>query len=49
MDVYKYLNVSTGTVMKNPKVLELVSDHLKTKKLCKNAAKKITVSIKICS
>ena len=41
MDVYKYLNVSTGTVMKNPKVLELVSDHLKTKKLCKNAAKKL--------
>ena len=30
MDVYKSLNISIGTVMKNPKMLKFVSDHLKT-------------------
>ena len=31
MDAYKYLNISIGTVMKNPEMLEFVADHLKTK------------------
>ena len=32
MDVYKSLNISIVTVMKNPKMLKFVPDHLKTKK-----------------
>ena len=31
MDVYKSLNISIGTVMKNPEMLKLVPDHVKTK------------------
>ena len=30
MDFCKSLNVSTGTVMKNPEMLEFILDHLKT-------------------
>ena len=33
MDVYKSLNISIGTVMKNIDMLEFVPDHLKTKKM----------------
>ena len=33
MDVYKSLNISIGTVMKNIDMLEFVLDHLKTKKM----------------
>ena len=32
MDIYKSVKVSTGTVMRIPEMLKLVSDHLKTKK-----------------
>ena len=39
MDSYKSLNVSIGTIMKNPEMLKFVSDHLKTKKMCKHAVK----------
>ena len=35
MDVYKSLNISIGTVMKNPEMLRFISYHLKTKKMCK--------------
>ena len=31
MDVYKSIEVSTGTLMRNPKMLKLVPDYLKTK------------------
>ena len=31
MDVYKSLNISIGTVMKNPEMLKLIPDHVKTK------------------
>ena len=31
MDVYKSLNISIGTVMKNPEMLKPVPDHVKTK------------------
>ena len=34
MDVYKSLNISIGTAMKNPEILKFVPDHLKTKKEC---------------
>ena len=32
MDIYKSLNVNTETAMKNPEMLNLVLDDLKTKK-----------------
>ena len=34
MDIYKPLNISSGTVMKNSEMLKLVPNHLKTKKKC---------------
>ena len=43
-------NISIGTIIKDPEeMLELVLDHLKTKKMCKQAVKKITVRRKVCS
>ena len=41
MDIYKSLNISIETVMKNPKMLKFVPDHLNTKKLCKHTVKKL--------
>ena len=41
-DVYKSLNISIGTVMKNPEMIKFVPDHLKTKKMCKHAVKKLS-------
>ena len=32
MDIYKSLKIDIGTVMKNPEMLNFVTDHLKTKK-----------------
>ena len=32
MDIYKSLNVSIGTAMRNPEILKFVPDHLKAKK-----------------
>ena len=32
MDVYKSLNINTGTVMKNAEMRKFFPDHLKTKK-----------------
>ena len=37
MDMYKSLNVSIETVMKNPETLKCVPDLFKTKTLCKHA------------
>ena len=37
MDIYKSLNISTGTVMKNLEMLKFVPDHLKTKNMCNHA------------
>ena len=42
MDVYKSLNISIGTVMKNSKMSKSVPDHLKTKEMCKHAVKKFS-------
>ena len=40
MGAYNSLNISAVTVMKNPETLRLALDLLKTKKMCKHAAKK---------
>ena len=34
MDMYKSLNISIGTVIRNLEMLKFVPDHLKTKKKC---------------
>ena len=39
IDNYKSLNISIGTVIKNPEMLKFDPDHLKTKKMCKHALK----------
>ena len=46
MDVYKSVKINVGTVMKNPKMLKFVPDHLKTKKMCKCAVKKLSFLIR---
>ena len=33
--------INIGTVIKNPEILKFVHDHLKTKKMCKHAVKKL--------
>ena len=40
-DVYKSLNISTGTVMKNPETLKFVPDYPNSKKMCKHVVKKL--------
>ena len=46
MDVYKSINISIGTVMKNPEMLKFVPGHLKTKKMCKHAVKNLPFLIR---
>ena len=46
MKVYKSLNISIVTVMKNSEMVKFVPDHLKTKKLCKHAVKKLPYVLK---
>ena len=46
MKVYKSLNISIVTVMKNSEMVKFVPDHLKTKKLCKYAVKKLPYVLK---
>ena len=41
MNVYKSLNISIRTKMKNQEMLEFVPDHVKTKKMCKHAVEKL--------
>ena len=48
MEIYKFVKASIGTVVKNPEMLKFVLDHLKTKKMCNHAVKKVTCSNKIC-
>ena len=43
MDVYTSLNISIGVVMRNPEIIKFVPDHLKTKKMCKHAVKKLLI------
>ena len=39
--MYKSLNISIGTVIKNPEMLQKFPDHLKNKRMCKHAIKKL--------
>ena len=48
MDVYRSFNISSGTAMKNPEMLQFVADHPKTK-ICVSIQLKNYLSIKICS
>ena len=48
MDIYKSLNISIETLMKNPEILKFVPGHLKTKKNVYACSLKIILSIKIC-
>ena len=48
-DDYKSPKISIGAIIKNPKMLKFVTDHFKTKKICKHALKKLAVLIKISS
>ena len=45
-NIHKSLNVSIGTVMRNPEMLKFVPGHLKTKKICKHAVKKLLFLIR---
>ena len=40
-DNYKTLKISTGDMIKDSRMQRFVPDHVKTKKTCKNAAKKL--------
>ena len=42
----KTLKISTGVIIKEPEMLELVLDYLKTKKMCKHAIKNLQFLIK---
>ena len=46
IDVYKSLNIIIGTVINNPEMLKFVPDHLKTKRMCKHAVKKLPYLIR---
>ena len=46
MVIFKSVKKHIGTVMKNPKMLKFVPDHLKTKKMCKHATKKLPVVVR---
>ena len=46
MEGFKSLNISIGTVMKYPKMLKFISDHLKK---CVSMQLESTLSIKLCS
>ena len=46
MNIYKTLKKSIGTVMRNPEMLKIVTDHLKTKKMCKYVVKKLPFQYK---
>ena len=38
--------ISIGAKMKNPEILRIVPDHLKTKKMCKHKVKKLLFVIR---
>ena len=42
MDVYKSLNISIVTLMKNAEMLNFVSDRHNSKKMCKDGVKKLS-------
>ena len=40
-DIYRYLNINIGKVMKNPEMLKFAPDHLKTKQMCNYAVNEL--------
>ena len=42
MDIYRSLNISIGTVIENPEMLEFVPDRRQTKRVCKYTVKKLS-------
>ena len=46
MDIYKSVKISIEAVMKNTEMLKFVPYHLKTKKGCKHAVKKVPLLIR---
>ena len=43
---YKSLKVRIQVIIKNPEMLKFIPDHLKTKKMCKYAVKKLSLIIR---
>ena len=41
MKICKSLNINIGKVMRNIEMLKFVPDHLRTKKMCKDAVQKL--------
>ena len=46
MDIYISVKISIRKVIKSIEMLKLVLDHLKTKKICKHAVKKLSFLIR---
>ena len=46
MDVCKSLDISIGTVIKDPKMIKSVLDHLKIKRMCNHAVTKLSYLIR---
>ena len=42
IDIYKSLNINSGTVIKKSEILKFVPDHFKSKKMCQHAVKKLS-------
>ena len=42
---YKTLKISIGAIIKNPKMLRFIPDHLKTKKVRNNSVKRLSFVI----
>ena len=40
MDIYTSVKISIGAVIRNPEMLKFITEHFKTKTMCKHAAKK---------
>ena len=49
LDNYMSLKISIGIIIKNPKMLRFVPNHLKTKNKCKDAIKKFLLLIRYVS
>ena len=45
-DNFTSLKINIGAIIKNPDMSRFVYDHLKTKKMCKHAVKKLSFVIK---
>ena len=48
-DNYKSSKINIGAIIKNPQMLRFVSDHLKTKKMCKHAVNILSFAIRCVS